>query len=414
MQERSGWSGLWAQGRGRVLLFCWLGWVFDFYDLILFAFVKGSVATDLGLPLGSAIAWIDGWTLLATAVGGFAFGRLADRVGRRRALTASILCYSLGALATGLAADFGTLLLARLVTGLGVGGEWGVGHAVIAERFQGRQRDRAHAILQAGSPVAMALAAAVGCFVAPVLGWRWCYLLSALPAAVALLARWAMPADGPVVAAGTAPRPARDLFRGGLRRPSLLLLTILVLHMSGFWCVYAWLPQALLRDAAATPQQVGWFQIQVNAVHVAADVAFGFLAARFGRLRMFVLFGVLFALGQGLVAWRLPELLGDLWALTVAIGLMGLGAGTWSCFGALFGVLYPPELRATAASTFYNVARGAQLFTQPLIGWLFVSTGSFAPALWVGAGCALLSAVAVLGLPPAAGRPAGSAGDRVG
>ena len=63
-------------GRGRVLLFCWLGWVFDFYDLILFSFTKRSIAADLGLELWPDLSWIEGWSLLATAVGGCLFGRV--------------------------------------------------------------------------------------------------------------------------------------------------------------------------------------------------------------------------------------------------------------------------------------------------------------------------------------------------
>jgi MFS family permease len=386
-----------SQGGARVLLFCWLGWVFDFYDLILFAFVKGKVADDLKLSLESAIAWIDGWTLLASALGGFAFGRLADRVGRRRALTASILCYSAGALFTSQATGFASLLVARMLTGFGAGGEWGVGHAVIAEHFRERQRDRAHAILQAGSPAAMALAAAVGCFVAPQVGWRTCFLWSALPALLAFAARWAMPgSDRPPDAVV----PARQLLRRDLRRPTLVLLLVLVLHMTGFWCVYAWLPSVLASKAGASQPEIGWFQIQVNAVQLVADVAFGFLAARFGRLHVFALFCLLSAAGHAVIAVHLPDLMRDFAAFTTAVMLMGIGAGTWSCFGALFGALYPPELRATAASTLYNVARGAQLFSLPLMGWLsFRATGSFAPALWVGAVCAILSAAAVSLLP---------------
>ena len=105
-------QGLFRDGRGRVLVFCWLGWVFDFYDLILFSFLKHGIAEELGLPLDGAVAWIEGWSLLATAVGGFAFGRVADRVGRRQAMVWSIVVFSIGALWTGLADGFWSLLFA--------------------------------------------------------------------------------------------------------------------------------------------------------------------------------------------------------------------------------------------------------------------------------------------------------------
>jgi MFS family permease len=180
-----------------------------------------------------------------------------------------------------------------------------------------------------------------------------------------------------------------------------VLFAVLLLHMTGFWCVYAWIPLMLGREGQASTAQVGWFQISVNGVQLVADVAFGLLAARFGRLRVFVLFCLFAAAGHVLVAVCLPHLMQDLTTLTLAVALMGLGAGTWSCFGAWFGAIWPPELRATAASTLYNVARGAQLLSQPLMGWLYLQYGSFAPALWVGAACAVLSAAAASLLPRA-------------
>ena len=393
---------LFANGRGRVLLFCWLGWVFDFYDLILFSFTKNGAARDLGLDVTGSVAWIEGWSLLATAVGGFVFGRVADRVGRRRAMVASIVVFSLGALATGLASGFWSLLFARVVTGLSVGGEWGIGHAVVADHWHGRARDRVHGILQAGSPVAMAMAAAIACFVAPLpqVGWRAVFVGSSLLGVLALAGRWSMPGPDRALAAAER-RSARELFAPAHRRASTVLLSILVLHMAGFWCVYAELPGALMRLHGVSTHDVGWFQIQVNAVHVVADVAFGVLAWRFGRLRVFVACNLLFAIGQALVLTQLASLQQDFGAFTLAVAAMGLGAGTWSCFGALFGTHFPPALRATAAATCYALARGVQLPLKPAIGAAFEATGSFAPALWIGIAAALLSALLTRALPRA-------------
>ncbi len=392
----AGSSGLLGDGRWRVLAFCWLGWVFDFHDLILFAFTKAAVARELALPEVS-VQWIEGWSLAATALGGFLFGRLADRIGRRPAMVASIVVFSLGALLTGLAQGFWSLWVARAVTGLGVGGEWGIGHAVVAEVWPPRQRDRVHGILQAGSPVAMAIAAAAGCFLAPHVGWRAVFVGSAALGVLALAARWAMPGD-----VGTVPRadrlPARALWSAPHRRASFVLLAVLTLQMAGFWCVYAELPRALMVLHHVPVHEVGWFQIQVNAVHVVADVLFGFLAARAGRLRVFVLFCAVFAAGHAIVLTRLDDVAASFGTFTLAVAAMGLGAGTWSCFGALFGAHYPAALRATAAATCYSLARLVQLPLKPLVAEL-TAGGSFAPMLWVGIGCALGSAAVVQLLP---------------
>ncbi|MBL8753791.1 MAG: MFS transporter [Planctomycetes bacterium] len=406
-------TGLWADGRWRVLLFCWFGWVFDFYDLILFSFCKRTIAAELGLD-AVAVGWIEGASLAATAVGGFLFGRLADRVGRRQAMVASIVVFSLGAMATGLATGTWSLLVARLVTGFGVGGEWGIGHAVVAESWRGRQRDVVHGILQAGSPVAMAAAAAVAFFVAPMpaVGWRLVFVLSAALGMLAFLGRWAMPVGRTSAdAEANSGLPARALWQAPYRRASGVLLALLVLHMAGFWCVYAELPAALMGRHQVPAAQVGWFQIQVNAMHVLADVAFGLLAARCGRVRTFVAFCVLFALGHLVVLWQLDAIGRDFGMFTLAVVLMGLGAGTWSCFGALFGAHYPPALRATASATFYALARFVQLPLKPLLAGA-LAAGSFAPALWIGVGCALASAAVVLLLPRRGDAPGDS--QRVG
>lgn len=392
-----GFAALFAHGRGRVFAFCWLGWVFDFHDLILFSFVRGTIARELDLA-SSAIAWIEGAGLFASALGGWLFGRLADRVGRRRAMTASILVYSAGALGTGLADGATTLLLARLLAGLGVGGEWGIGHAVIGETFAGADRDRAHGLLQAGSPLAMALAAVTGLLVAPSFGWRNVFLLSALPALLVFFARRAMPGADAAPPADVR-LPTRALLAPPHRRATIVLFAILWLHMTGFWCVYAELPAALLRDRQATAPQAGAFQLVVNGAHVLADVAFGYLAARCGRRRVFAAFCLYFAVTQVAVACGWRALAGDLAWFTAVAAAMGLGAGTWSCFGALFSAQYPPALRATAAALLYSLARGAQLPAKPLMAWLASVFGSMQPALYLGAACALGSAVLLRALP---------------
>ncbi|MEY2981888.1 MAG: MFS transporter [Planctomycetota bacterium] len=386
--------------KARVLLFCWLGWAFDFYDLILFAFVKLAVQQDLGIDVAQ-LAWIEGATLGASAIGGFAFGRMADRVGRRRALSTSILFFSAGALCTGLADGVGTLLCARVLTGLGVGGEWGVGHAAVAEAYPERLRGRAAGLLQAATPVGMGLAALVGCFVAPSVGWRAAYVASALPALLVLMARWAMPGDGDE-RVGARVRPGLDMLRGALLRPSLVLFTVLALHMTGFWCCFAWLPSALLKDGGFSLGFVGTFHVSLALVHVFADVAFGWCADRFGRRTVFVAFSALFALGLSAMGLGFERLADDFVLFAFVLATVGLGAGTWSAFGVFFAELYPRGVRATAASGLYNLSRGVQLFTLPMMGFLFASTGTYAVALWVGVATALLSALTLVALPRSA------------
>jgi MFS family permease len=396
--SRLGLVELLASGRGRVLWFCFLGWVFDFHDLILFSFCKRTIAQDLALD-PSSVAWIEGLSLFASALGGIAFGRMADRVGRRRAMTASILVYCAGALCTAAADGPWMLAFARVLAGLGVGGEWGIGHAVVHETFEGKDRDRAHGLLQAGGPLGMALAACTGLFLAPEIGWRSAFLLSGLPALLVFFARRAMPGPDAPPVRERVDAPLRALFGRERRRATWTLLAILTLHMTGFWCVYAEMPNALMRDFSASAADAGRYQISVNAVHLIADVAFGWLAARFGRGRVFVAFCLFFAGAQFAMAACWDSFTQSLVAFSVGAAAMGFGAGTWSCFGALFGICYPPALRATAAAVLYSCSRGAQLFAKPMSHALAEWHGSLQPALWIGASCALGSALLYGALP---------------
>ena len=335
----------------------------------------------------------------SSAVGGLVFGRVADRFGRRRAMTASILVYSAGALLTGLADGTAALLVARVLAGFGIGGEWGIGHAVVSETYEGTDRDRAHGLLQAGGPVGMALAACTGLFLAPSIGWRTVFLLSALPALLVFFARWAMPDAAASTRQKPAALPARLMFAPAHRRATIVLFSILVLHMTGFWCVYAELPNALMRDLGVGAADAGRYQLVVNGAHLVADVAFGAIAARIGRGRAFVAFCAFFAVAQLLFAASWTVLTANLAVFTLAAAAMGFGAGTWSCFGALFGSHYPAALRATAASLLYSCSRGAQLFAKPGSHALSEWHGSMQPALWVGAACAVASAALYAALP---------------
>src|SRR6478735_8120601 len=147
----------------RLLALAFLGWMFDFYDLILYTFLTRPITAELGLTrMDHSLAL--GLSFVATAVGGIAGGFLADRYGRRRMVSWTILLYSLGSLLSGLSHTRNFLFFARAITGMGVGGEWAAGHALVAETFPPASRGRAGAILQMGAPVGVAIATIVGTF----------------------------------------------------------------------------------------------------------------------------------------------------------------------------------------------------------------------------------------------------------
>ena len=382
------------EGRWRFLLFCFLGWVCDFYSLILYTFLMPAISRDLGL-VDKEQAWINGLSLLATAIGGFLFGRVADRAGRRPAFALSVGLYSVGSGLCAFADGFWSMLSFRFLTGLGVGGEWGIGQAIAAENVPLSMRGRASGLLQAGGPTSMALAAVVGSFLAPQIGWRECFLWSTSPILLAVSSLWVLPGTKP------RPRPALDLLRGELRRPSGAIFLLLTLNMAAFWCTYSFLPKYLQADLAKSPEFVGWFQLVLSTFHLLGNLSFGWLADRLPRPRVFTAYALFFAGGMLAVAAFFPFLAARIALLTAVLAAAGLGAGNWSCFGALFADHFPPEVRGTVSSGFYSASRGVQLLTQHLV--VSIAAAASIPAgrsgLFLGALFSALAAAAVRILP---------------
>jgi MFS family permease len=194
-----------------------LGWTFDFYDLVLLGFVKDPVARDLHMS-PTAEAWVLGVALGASGIGGIVAGLLADRVGKRTMLAWTVLVYSAGSLLCGLASSAGAFALGRGVVGLGVGGEWAIGHGMLAEAVAPEKRGRWSAALQSGEPLGVALATVVGFAVLPRVGWRAVLIGSSATAILALAVRMSshLPDEPAARPAGFGPQQERSPARPGV------------------------------------------------------------------------------------------------------------------------------------------------------------------------------------------------------
>ena len=144
----------------RTLIAASLGWMLDAFDVWIYALVLTSVKADLSLSAATA-GGLQGLTLLASALGGIAFGLVADRWGRVRALMVSVLLYSVFTAACGLAQTALQLALFRVGLGIGMGGEWASGAALVSETWKPEHRNRAMAFMQSAWAVGLGLAALV-------------------------------------------------------------------------------------------------------------------------------------------------------------------------------------------------------------------------------------------------------------
>ena len=119
----------------------WAGWVFDFYDLVLFTFLISEIQSSLNIN-AEMLSICLGLSLFATGLGGIIFGALGDKYGRKKVLQWTIIIYSIGTLLSAFSWSFYSLLFFRFITGLGVGGEWATGQIYINETLAGIIRFR--------------------------------------------------------------------------------------------------------------------------------------------------------------------------------------------------------------------------------------------------------------------------------
>src|SRR5688572_5182658 len=172
----------------RALFAAQLGWMLDATDFLLFNFALLSIQKEFGLT-NQQVALPVMSALIASAIGGIAFGRIADRIGRVRAMTISILLYSFATAGMASAQNLWQLIAWRVLVGLGMGGEWSCGSVLVAETWPAKHRAKAMGIMQSGWAIGALIAAALSALVLERFGWRVLFLIGAAPAVLAFVVR---------------------------------------------------------------------------------------------------------------------------------------------------------------------------------------------------------------------------------
>ncbi len=400
----------------RILALAWATWTAGFYSLMVLTFLLQPIQDAFSLS-ETGLARLTAVAVGMSGVGGLLFGWMSDRLGRRLSLAVAIAAFGVGNAACGLAASPAWLAAARALTGLAVGGTWGAGQALMGETFPPALRGRYAAIAQTGAPVGLGLAAVVGSFLAPLVGWRWVFLVSALPALALPLLRWVPESDlwlehrrrlralagseaGP---AEWARRPilaqllARDLVG---RFSKALVLT--VFNMSAYWFAIVWLPRYLQKQRGLSVFGSGWWTLTFVGGSLAGYLTFGPASDRIGRRRSFALYCAITALGLIMVTLFWNALAGRPLAGLACMAVAGFGTGSWSCYGPFFSELFPTRVRGAAMSAIMNVTRGVQ-FVAPLAIAAVAGRWGLAGGVSLAAGFAALAGAWVWTLPETAG-----------
>jgi MFS family permease len=382
-----------------------LGWMLDAMDVMLYSMVLAHLMRDLGMDKASA-GLLNSLTLLASALGGLLFGFLADRVGRTRALMLSILVYSLASGACAFSTTIVELAVFRFVLGLGMGGEWTTGAALIAETWPAEHRGKALGLMQSTWAIGEVIAAGVVALVLPSRGWRAVFLVGVLPALFVLWIRRDVPESELWLRQQRAGvrGSLRRLLRKDLRRNGILATVMNACAMFGYWGLFTWIPAYLALPVAEGGRGLDLMRTTVWLVVMGIGkwlgyALFGFFADAWGRRASYVAYL--------LVAAGLVPLFGmaqtPLWLLVLGPFVAFFGTGFFSGFSAIASELFPTEVRATAMGLSYNLGRGVSAAAPAVVGLLAARFG-LGSAFYLQAAAFLAAALVALTLPETRGR----------
>lgn len=371
-----------------------LGYAMDGFDLLILGFMLTAISKDLHLTQPQAASLVTG-TLVGAVVGGVIFGMLSDRLGRVRVLTWSIVLFAVFTGLCALARGYWDLLTYRAIAGIGLGGEFGIGMALVAETWPASKRARATSYVGLGWQFGVLAAALATPVLLPIIGWRGMFALGIFPAVVAYAIRRKLHEPDVFIAhkansAKTGSSLRALVADAETTRIGIGMIILCSVQNFGYYGIMIWLPNYLsTRFGYGLTQSALWTAVTIAGMALGIFL-FGHVADRFGRRPAFLTY----MLGAAVMVVVYSQLTAA-GALLIGGAAMGFFVnGMLGGYGALMSELYPTAARATAQNVFFNIGRAVAGFGPLVVGTVSAAYG-FPTAI---AGLALLYLIDIVAL----------------
>ncbi|MBU7455918.1 MFS transporter [Leuconostoc fallax] len=381
-----------------------LGFTLDHMDATFLSFALAPMIVDLNITGTQAgvIAAMSNWGAL---LGSILFGILADRIGRVKVLSYTILLVTFATVLLAFLDNAHTIYASRFLLGMGTGGEYGVSMALIAESFRASRVGKMSSITAIGGQVGAILAAILATLIMPAFGWRALFLVGFLPLIVVYIVRRHLKETQEFKTLQKEYKDGKKKFNLAIiantpkkAYTSFALIIMLTIQTAGYYGLMNWLPTIMRKQlgitATVTAGYVNLGMIPIILGMAAGMMTFGTILDRIGPRRVFAIF--LIASALMIYAFTFAY---NMWTLTILGAIVGFFSnGMYGGYGAVISALYPPEIRATAANTLMGSGRALGAFSSVVIGWI-MDNFSVSAVLMSLAAMYIISLVVMLSIP---------------
>ena len=336
-------------------------------DIMFLSFALSSIIGEFGLTTTEAGA-ISTVTNLGMLLGGILFGILADKFGRVKMLSLSILIFGLATGAIYFSHSVTSLYILRFIAGIGGGGEYGVGMTILAENFSKKKLGRTSSIVAVAGQVGAMCAAILSMSILPTYGWRFLFLFGLVPVVLTVFIQKHLKESDSFKAIKTENKgKISDLFKTRqLTHQTLVLMWMAIVQIAGYFGLMNWLPTIMQKKLNLTVAGSSSWMIATIIGMSLGMLTFGQILDKLGPKVAFGLF--LIASSLAVYVLTIPTTLASLTLVGAVVGYFSNGMFTG--YGAVVSRLYPPEVRATANNVIMNTGRCIGGFSSIVIGFI--------------------------------------------
>jgi MFS family permease len=348
------------------------GFLLENMDVMFLSFSLSEIIAQMHIS-SAAGGWIGTFTNLGMFFGGALFGLLGDRIGRVKTFSYTIFLFAIATGLTYFAHNITALYALRFLAGIGAGGEYGVGIALIAENFQANQIGRASSVAAVGGQIGSIVAALLAAWIIPAYGWNTLFLFGVVPVVLTYFVRRHVKESDEFLAAHKKAEETSEKISFGclfetprLALQTLGLMLMTIVQIAGYFGLMNWLPSIVQKKQGLSVSGSSYWMIATIIGMSLGMMVFGTIMDKIGPRWVFGIF----LLGSAVVVFAIVNVT-SYWAMFLAGALTGFFSnGMFGGYGAVISQIYPTEIRSTANNLIMNTGRAIGGFSSVIIGAL--------------------------------------------